>query len=130
MALHWINLTLFLLAATTFGRLLLRLRQIPDGQGRRVTDVLEKNVFRLLLASLCGSGMLLSTLFIWLQLDWILQARNEAVGDVTSMLWLLWDYLMVLFMLICASLGHVLVEWRVSAMRMARRSDHPQAAAQ
>lgn len=33
------------------------------------------------------------SIFIALQLDWILQDHNDAVGDTTAMWWLVFDYL-------------------------------------
>jgi hypothetical protein len=45
------------------------------------------------------TAVILSILFIFLQWDWIVSGHNEAVGDLTSYLWLIWDYALSLFML-------------------------------
>lgn len=44
---------------------------------------------------LCGFTLSLlaqSSLFLYLQIDWINMDYNEAVGDVTAFLWLAFDY--------------------------------------
>ena len=43
-----------------------------------------------LYASLCSS-MVVTIVFIVLQLDWILNNHNEAVGNITSFTWLIFD---------------------------------------
>lgn len=44
------------------------------------------------------SGMVLSALFIALQLEWVVSGHNESVGNVVSYLWLVWDYCMGVFL--------------------------------
>lgn len=111
--LHVINLMLFLLAALTYAQVMVRIWQIPHFVNKRSTDVITSyNAFRLMGHVLCLVGMLLCLVFVALQADWIINNHNEAVGDLTSMMWLLWDYLAVLFFLVNAAIGHVLVEWR------------------
>lgn len=38
--------------------------------------------------------------FILLQMDWILSEHNAAVGNLTSYLWLIWDYNLAIFLII------------------------------
>jgi hypothetical protein len=48
------------------------------------------------------SAVLLTTLFMFLQYDWIVSSHNEAVGDLVSYLWLVWDYILSVFMIFLA----------------------------
>jgi hypothetical protein len=56
------------------------------------------------------SGVALCGLFIYLQIDWIVSEHNQAVGDFTSYLWLIWDYALSVFMIALAAWCRVNVQ--------------------
>jgi hypothetical protein len=83
---HIANLFLFILAFfiwITVRKRILLLRIAPLFKGTGLAVVY--------------SVLFLSILFVYLQIDWILSSHNEAVGDFTSYVWLLWDYFLVIF---------------------------------
>jgi hypothetical protein len=60
-------------------------------------------VFRLVGAVTAITAIILCLVFLVLQWDWIVSGHNEAVGNVTSYLWLIFDYSLAIFMLLLGS---------------------------
>ena len=56
-------------------------------------------------------AMLLCSLFIYLQLEWILTEKNAVVGDKTALLWLVYDYVMAIFLLSVVASIKIYCNW-------------------
>ncbi len=53
---------------------------------------------RLIFIALTLAGLGLTGLFMFLQVDWVLNEQNDNVGDAVSWSWLIFDYLLVLYL--------------------------------
>jgi len=114
---HTLNLCLFLVCCVAYMHLIYKIMCIDSGArprlNERATDVIKSvKVFKYLALQVSLVALFLSLVFVGLQLDWIIQNRNKAVGDAVSWAWLIWDYLLVMYMITSASIGHVLLSWR------------------
>ena len=112
---HVLNLCLFLGCCVAYGHLIYKIMCIDSGArpNRRATDVIKSvKVFKYLALQVSLVALFLSLVFIGLQIDWIIQNYNKAVGDAVSWAWLIWGYLLVMYMITSASIGHVLLSWR------------------
>lgn len=57
------------------------------------------------------AAMLLGSTFLTLQIDWLIKDQNANVGEVVGYQWLIYDYLMVVWMLSVAVCAHVYCKW-------------------
>lgn len=62
-------------------------------------DLIQDHPHRLTLFIALYSSMILSSVFVVLQIDWILQDHNHVVGNTTAFLWLTFDICLAIFMI-------------------------------
>ena len=63
-------------------------------------------------SSAFGAG--LSAMFILLQLEWVISGHNEAVGNIVSYGWLVFDYMLAIFLMSTAIVIKSMTEWQYS----------------
>lgn len=99
--LHIVNFLLFGIALYIHARGYVEVREC---RAAMVVKRLGKNVMI--------AGASVSSLFLLLQADWVINQYNEAVGDSTSWAWLLFDYALSVYLLVMGTLVRVFVKWR------------------
>jgi len=65
----------------------------------------------------CSFAVLLSCIFSALQIDWMLTNKHELVGDDLSYAWLVFDYLLVIYLITMGQVLHVITRWSRSSGR-------------
>ena len=85
---HIVNLSFFVMAAVLWGVVVRRVWQTEFTQAFKCVGILTG-----------VTAVALSITFIFLQYDWIVNQHNQAVGDLTSYLWLIFDYGLSVFMI-------------------------------
>lgn len=71
---------------------------------------IERNLQKAMIIA-CMFAVLLSTLFSGLQAEWVLKGREEQVGYDVSYAWLLWEYLLVFYMIAMGQVLNVISLW-------------------
>lgn len=59
-----------------------------------------------------GFAILVSTIFVGLQVEWIINGQAHAIGDFAAWAWLVFDYLLALFLISIAVSVHTYCKWR------------------
>ena len=80
---------------------------------------------KIALIGACSFAVMLSGLFMALQIDWMLHDRHHSVGINTSYLWLLFDYLLVIYMINIGQILNVIAQWSRSSGRRRSLLPHP-----
>jgi hypothetical protein len=65
----------------------------------------------------CSFAILLSMVFSVMQVDWVVRNNHEAVGTEASFIWLIFDYLLVVYLISVGQLFNVVVTWSRSTGR-------------
>jgi len=99
--LHTVNAVMFGCA------LYIHIRGYADVSHCKASSIIKRLGKNVMLA-----GMAVCSLFILLQIDWVLQGHNVEVGNATSWSWLLFDYGLALYLLINGTLVRVFAQWR------------------
>lgn len=97
-----------------YARLIFKALLIPSDAppNRRATDVIRSvKLFKHLALQISITGLLLCVMFAGLQFNRILD-QYEAVATPEVWAWLIWDYLLVMYMITLSSIGHVFLSWR------------------
>ena len=102
--LHFICIIMFLISAFSHGI------AIVGTYHSRFNSHIRRAMFG---SSVFGAG--LSILFIALQAEWVFSGHNEAVGNMISYAWLVFDYLLAIFLLSTSMVIRSMLEWQVSA---------------
>jgi hypothetical protein len=65
----------------------------------------------------CSFAILLSIVFSAMQVDWIVRNNHLAIGNDASYVWLIFDYLLVVYLLSVGQMLNVVVSWSRSTGR-------------
>lgn len=65
----------------------------------------------------CSFAVLLSIVFSAMQADWIVRNNHEAIGQDASVVWLIFDYLLVVYLISVGQMINVVVSWSRSTGR-------------
>jgi hypothetical protein len=85
---HIVNIGFFFVATVIWWTVVLRIRRYPFISAYKRVGYLA-----------AATALTLTTIFVMLQADWIWSGHNEAVGNLTSYAWLVFDYLLSVFMI-------------------------------
>lgn len=99
--LHILNLIIFLVAGG-----------VHIHSYKRVTHCLAPKIVKRLGHDLMIAGMALTAFFVFLQIDWIINSRNEDVTNSVSWAWLLFDYALAVYLLVTGALVGVFADWK------------------
>lgn len=56
--------------------------------------------------------LILAVIFVILQLDWVINNHNQSVGNLTSYLWLVFDYFLASILLTDIFLLKIIIQWK------------------
>lgn len=62
------------------------------------SEYLQGTIVRTLTLATLNGSICISLIFLVLQADWVFSNHNEAVGDTTAFLWLVFDALLVIYL--------------------------------
>jgi hypothetical protein len=65
----------------------------------------------------CSFAIMLSFVFSGMQVDWIIRNNHLAIGEDASYVWLIFDYLLVVYLLSVGQMLNVVVSWSRSTGR-------------
>ncbi|MEA3641300.1 MAG: hypothetical protein VBE63_15350 [Lamprobacter sp.] len=65
----------------------------------------------------CSFAILLSLVFSAMQVDWIIRNNHDAIGEDASIVWLIFDYLLVVYLISVGQVINVVVSWSRSTGR-------------
>ena len=84
---HWISLSLYALTVVYASRCMFHLHRFhTQHEGFHRTRIIVMLMF------FCTFLIMQATMFVALQIDWIMNNYNSVVGESISILWLLFDY--------------------------------------
>ena len=86
----------------------------------RAADIIKRIGKNTMLA-----GIFVTSLFLFLQVDWLLQNHNQAVGGPSAWSWLLFDYALGMYLMIMGALVRVFTKWKDRADNKRRRKQEP-----
>jgi hypothetical protein len=109
---HGINLFIFTMVNLYSFYLLLAIKPCRwCNVGKRASDMIKKQCIKVLRCYLLLLIALSST-FMYLQWDWILSDHNTSVGDSTSLVWLIFDYLLSFTFMASLAVINVMIRWQ------------------
>lgn len=65
----------------------------------------------------CSFAIMLSLIFSALQIEWLITNKHELVGNDLSYAWLVFDYLLVIYLISMGQLLNVITQWSRSSGR-------------
>ena len=65
----------------------------------------------------CSFAIMLSAVFSAMQIDWIIRNNHIAIGQDASYAWLVFDYLLVVYLISVGQMLNVIVSWSRSTGR-------------